>query len=57
MIVMVTTLSLGIFSLLYLAPGDTALALTRGRPASPESLAQIRADYHLDEPFLVQYWL
>jgi peptide/nickel transport system permease protein len=26
------------------------------RPASPALIAQIRAEYHLNEPFLAQYW-
>ena len=57
MILLLAIISVGVFSLLYLAPGDTALALTRGRPAPPELLAELRAQYHLDEPFLTQYWL
>jgi len=52
-------LSFVIFSLLFLAPGDPARSLVGTRNATPELLAQIRAQYHLDEPFLVQYarWL
>ena len=47
------------FSLLYLAPGDIVKNLLGNRPASPEAVAAIRAQYHLDDPFLVQYfdWL
>ena len=26
------------------------------RPATPETVEAIRSEYHLDEPFLVQYW-
>lgn len=50
-------ISFGVFSLLYLAPGDTVGALLGPRPASPELLAELRAQYHLDEPFLVQFWI
>jgi len=48
-----------VFSLIHLGPGDPAAFLTRGRSVSPEAMAAIRAQYHLDEPFLVQYlrWL
>ena len=48
-----------IFSSLFLAPGDTASYLLRGRAVSPEALAAIREQYGLDQPFLVQYatWL
>ncbi|MFI5749196.1 ABC transporter permease [Streptomyces sp. NPDC051644] len=48
-----------VFSSLYLAPGDPASFLVRGRSASPQELAEIRRQYGFDEPFLVRYghWL
>ncbi len=51
--------SLGVFGLVHLAPGDPARALVGSRQATPETLAAIRARYHLDDPFVVQYlrWL
>lgn len=49
-------ISLGIFSLLYLAPGSVEQALVGARPASPELLAAIRHEYRLDQPFYIQYW-
>ena len=49
-------MSLLIFSLLYLEPGDIARNLLGTRPVSAQALAQIRAEYHLDQPFLEQYW-
>jgi peptide/nickel transport system permease protein len=45
-----------IFSSLYLAPGDPIATLSGGRSLSPESVAILRARYHLDEPFLQRYW-
>ncbi|MGW1765714.1 ABC transporter permease [Streptomyces sp. NPDC002073] len=45
-----------VFSSLYLAPGDPASFLVRGRSASPEELAAIRSQYGFDEPFPVRYW-
>lgn len=47
------------FSLIYLAPGDLVKNLLGNRPTSPDAIAQIRAEYHLDEPFFVRYfdWL
>ncbi|NUT42297.1 MAG: ABC transporter permease [Thermoactinospora sp.] len=45
-----------IFGALQLAPGDPASFLLSGRSATPEALAAIRERYHLDEPFLAQYW-
>jgi len=52
-------LSFIIFSLLFLAPGDPARNLVGTRQATPELLELIRAQHHLDEPFLTQYaiWL
>ncbi len=52
-------ISLGVFVLLNLAPGDPARALVGSRQATPETLAAIRAKFGLDDPFLVQYlrWL
>lgn len=52
-------ISLGVFALVNLAPGDPARSLLGSRQSSPETLAAIREQYHLDEPFVVQYliWL
>ncbi|MFD0562106.1 hypothetical protein ACFQ2M_08785 [Kitasatospora saccharophila] len=49
-------LSLLVYGLVFLAPGDIARNLLGTRNATPEALAQVRAQYHLDEPFLRQYW-
>jgi peptide/nickel transport system permease protein len=47
-----------IFSLQQLLPGDPALALA-GEEHDPAAVAAIRAKYHLDRPLVVQYriWL
>ncbi|MEU9374294.1 ABC transporter permease [Streptomyces sp. NPDC048255] len=45
-----------VFSSLYLAPGDPAAYLVRGRSPSAEQLAEIRRQYGFDEPFLLRYW-
>jgi peptide/nickel transport system permease protein len=50
-------ISIGVFALVNIAPGDPARALVGSRQPTPETLAAIREQYHLDEPFLVQYWL
>jgi peptide/nickel transport system permease protein len=50
-------ISLGVFSLLYLAPGSVEEALLGTRTASPQLLQQIRHEYHLDQPFFTQYWI
>ncbi|MFD0150613.1 ABC transporter permease [Streptomyces sp. NPDC055721] len=48
-----------VFGAMYLAPGNPASFLLSGRSASPEALAAINAQYHLDDPFHVRYlrWL
>ncbi len=45
-----------LFSLLYITPGDPA-RLALGAEASDESLEQFRREYSLDRPFLVRYGL
>lgn len=45
-----------IYALVFLMPGDPIAALFGDKPPSPQLLAAIRAQYHLDEPFLVQYF-
>lgn len=50
-------LSFAIFSLMYLAPGSPEQVLLGTRPASPELLASLRHQFHLDVPFLERYWL
>jgi peptide/nickel transport system permease protein len=55
--VLLAIISFGVFSLLYLAPGDTVQGLLGSRQATPELIAQLRSQYHLDEPFLTQYWI
>ena len=38
-------------------PGDPVRAMFGFRRPPPEVVERIRAQYHLDEPYLVQYWL
>ena len=45
-----------IFAALYLAPGNPIAALSGGRPLPPGSIRVLEQRYHLDEPFLAQYW-
>jgi peptide/nickel transport system permease protein len=48
-----------VYAALELAPGDPLSTLSGGRTLPPEAVAQLRAQYHLDDPFLVRYvhWL
>jgi peptide/nickel transport system permease protein len=45
-----------IFMIVRLIPGDPAKILA-GDWATPEVVAQLRADWGLDKPLLVQYWI
>jgi len=47
--------SLAVYMLVQLVPGDPAVTLAGGLSATPESIARIRAELHLNDPFLVQY--
>ncbi|MCX4553725.1 ABC transporter permease [Streptomyces sp. NBC_01387] len=48
-----------VFGTVHLAPGDPVSFLLHGRPATPEAVAALRTQYHLDDPLPVQYakWL
>ncbi len=48
-----------VFGSVHLAPGDPESFLLRGRPTSPEAVAAVRAQYHLDDSLPSQYgqWL
>src|SRR5512135_3267342 len=47
--------SIVIYGALYLAPGDPATLLAGGH-ITPEIIAQIHKQYHLDDPVWVRYW-
>lgn len=47
--------SVVIFSAMLLTPGDPVTAIAGGIRPTPEMIAQIRAEYHLDEPVWMQY--
>jgi len=51
--------SLAVFSLTLLLPGDPAIALAGGDGASPEAIREVRQALGLDDPFGVRYvrWL
>ncbi|RZQ60831.1 ABC transporter permease [Amycolatopsis suaedae] len=46
-----------VFAAMFAAPGDPAAFLVGGPDkATPENLAAVRAEYHLDESLPAQYW-
>jgi len=48
--------SFAIFAALYLAPGNPIAALSGGRSLPASSLRVLEQRYHLNQPFLAQYW-
>ena len=49
-------ITLAVFSLVLIIPGDPARTLAGGARASPAEVAHIRHLLHLDQPFFAQYW-
>ena len=45
-----------IFAAMYLAPGNPIAALSGGRSLPPSSIHVLEQRYHLNQPFLAQYW-
>jgi len=46
-----------IYFMVFSLPGDPIAALYGERPPAPAVIEQVRAQYNLDKPFLVQYFL
>ena len=46
-----------VFGMVFLAPGDPITRLAGNKPLAPSTIASIKASYHLDRPFLVQFLL
>ena len=49
-------ISLGVYSLILILPGNPAIALAGGTKATPAEIAKITRELHLNEGFFVQYW-
>lgn len=51
--------SIVVFGSLYLAPGNPLTFLTHGRALTPQAVAALEAQYHLNDPLWLQYlrWL
>ncbi len=48
--------SFAIYFLLALVPGDPAVTLAGGVSATPAQIAKVRAELHLNDPLIAQYW-
>ena len=56
LLVVMAAASFLVFSLMELAPGSPLTFLLGNRSATPEQIARVEAQYHLDDPFLARYW-
>jgi peptide/nickel transport system permease protein len=58
-LILLLVLSFLVFALLAASPGSPIQTLLGTRPATPELVNSLRGQYHLDEPFVLQYlhWL
>ncbi len=45
-----------IYFMVFAMPGNPILALFGDKTPNPELVARLEAQYHLDQPFIVQYW-
>jgi peptide/nickel transport system permease protein len=52
----VVVVSFLIFWCLYLAPGSPEQAILGPTTATPATIAQVRQEFGLNDPFIVQYW-
>lgn len=57
MIPVVIGTTLLIYALVFALPGDPVAAMFGDKPVNEAVAAQIRAEYNLDQPFIVQYFL
>ena len=56
MVPLIILITVGVYALVLLIPGDPARTLAGGLHAQPDEIARIRHQLHLDQPFLAQYW-
>ena len=56
MVPLLILITVGVYALVLLIPGDPARTLAGGLKASPADIARIRHQLHLDQPFFAQYW-
>lgn len=57
MIPVVLGTTLLVYALVFALPGDPVKAMFGDKPVNKAVAAQIRAEYHLDQPFIVQYFI
>src|SRR5215469_15407081 len=55
--VLLVVISFVVFSLQYIAPGSVIDTLLGTNPRTPQEIAYLTHEYHLDKPFFDQYWI
>ena len=55
--VLLIVVSFAVFTLLYLSPGSVVDTLLGTNPRTPAEVRYLTSEYHLDQPFLTQYWI
>ncbi|MFD0705089.1 ABC transporter permease [Alloscardovia venturai] len=55
MIPVILGTTLLIYALVFALPGDPVVAMFGDKPVNAQIARQIRAEYHLDQPFIIQY--
>jgi peptide/nickel transport system permease protein len=55
MALLLVVISMAVFTLLYVTPGDLAQVLLGDQQVTPQAIAAIHKEYHLDDPLPVQY--
>ncbi|TCD54645.1 ABC transporter permease [Alloscardovia theropitheci] len=56
MIPVILGTTLLIYALVFALPGDPVVAMFGDKPVNQAIAQQIRAEYHLDQPFIIQYF-
>jgi peptide/nickel transport system permease protein len=55
--VLLVLISFVVFSLLYISPGNIVDTLLGTNPRTPAEVRYLTNEYHLNKPFLTQYWI
>jgi peptide/nickel transport system permease protein len=55
--VLLVVISFAVFSLLYISPGNVVDTLLGTNPRTPAEVRFLTNEYHLNKPFLDQYWI
>jgi peptide/nickel transport system permease protein len=57
LVVLLVVISFAVFSLLYISPGNIVDTLLGTNPRTPATVRYLTNEYHLNKPFLTQYWI